>query len=280
MRGIATSLTTRSGGFLMATVIAPSPSGARKFGDQAERELREAVRLAPGRVTPRRMLGRWLLLEGRYDQAAREFERVKDLYPLKAETFLAWGDAVLLDGQPPKARELYRNGLDTSRRVGDEAIHLAVLFEAPGQMMWETPKLDAVAAALDLAVKDRPGDGALLLRRALVEVARDQPEAALALLRRAAGAEPRDAELALFEAYGLRLAGEPQKALEKMAEVRKLEKMPGTLPAGPRAVDVAIYRTSQALKLGLGEQVPGAGSRKGPAGAAAPEPRPGEAAAQ
>jgi len=259
--------------------LTPSAAGARKFADQAEQELREAARLAPGRVTPRRMLGRWLLLEGRYGQAALEFERVKELYPLKAETFLEWGDAALLDGKTPRARGLYRTGLDTSRRVGDEAIHLSVLFEAPGQMLWETPKLDALAAALDMAVKDQPGDGALLLRRALVEVARDNPREALELLRRAASAEPRDAELALFEAYGLRLAGEPEKALDKMADVRRLERAPGTLPAGPRAVDVAVYRTRQILGLGLGRRVPAAGDMKGPAGAAR-EPPSGEAAAQ
>jgi tetratricopeptide (TPR) repeat protein/O-antigen ligase len=247
----------------LARNLAPRPELARDFLARTEAELRRAVELAPARTTPRRVLGHWLLLENRCPEAAAVFREASELYPLKAQILLEWGDAELLAGRVPNARERYRQALATSRQVSDEAIHLSVLFEAPAQMNWEAPRLDALAAALEEAVKAGPGDGALFLRRGLVEIARGQPPAALDWLRRAAGANPRDAQLALFEGYGLRLAGEPAKALERMRQAGAIEKLPDALSAGPYAVSVAITRTEDAISRAAGRGEPGAGHQEG-----------------
>jgi Tfp pilus assembly protein PilF len=232
----------------LARNLAPNQELADRLLTRTAAELRRATALAPARTTPRRVLGHWLLLENHSAEAAEAFQEAHRLYPLKAELLLEWGDAELLAGKPATARRLYRQALATSRRVSDEAIHLSVLFEAPAQMGWMTSRLDALAAALEEAIKAEPGDGASLLRRALVEVARGRMDAALDWLRRAAAAEPHDAQLALFEGYGLRLAGQPARALERMRQAGEIEKSPEALSAGPRAVTVAIARTEDAIR--------------------------------
>ncbi|HOX05856.1 MAG TPA: O-antigen ligase family protein [Planctomycetota bacterium] len=231
----------------VAANLAPDREQARALLAEAEAQVRRAAELTPARPTPRAVLGHLLLLDGRASEAADAFREAHELYPLKSELLLGWGDAELLAGRTDAARARYRDALAVSRRVADEAIHLSVLFEDPGLMTWQLPRMDAIVAALDAAIAREPGDGALLLRRALTEVARGRPEPALEWLRRAAGAEPKDALLLLFEGYGLRLAGRSEEALARMAEAGRLEGTAGALPAGPRAVGAAIGRTRASM---------------------------------
>ncbi len=219
------------------------------FFKQAEKRYREAVKLAPARTTARRALARFYVYwRDKLPLAPEEYAELVKLYPLKAEYIIEWADAELLAGRRKEALALYRRALETSRRVGDEAIHLSILFENPNRLRWQRFVLKALAARLDEVLKDEPGNAAVLYRRAMVAVARENFPGALAFMQRAVAAEPDDAQLLLFQGYAHRLAGEWEKALDTFRQARKLESGPGRA-TGPGAVSRALYRTGLARKL-------------------------------
>jgi tetratricopeptide (TPR) repeat protein len=162
--------------------------------------------------------------------------------------------------------------------VGDEAIHLTILFENSHRLRWESPVLGALAGRLDELLKESPRHAPTLVRRALVEVARGNPREATALLRRAAEADPLDAQLALFEGYGWRLCGDYDRAAARFTDALKIQSAPGGRPAGPRAVERARGRMNQRRMHGLEGRAPAPPSAPAPAPAPAPARKTEEAA--
>ncbi len=221
---------------------------------EAEKSLLRAVQLAPARTRPTRDLARFYLfwsLRGRPswgEKAAERYERLAELYPLSGPYRLEFGDAELLAGRPERAAKLYRQALEVSRRVGDEAIHLSILLENYNRLRWSRFMLAELARCLDEALEKQPASAVLLYRRAMVEVARGKFDAGLRVMQLAAAAEPDDAQLLLFVGYCYRLAGEHQKALETYRQAGTLAKR-SDRRAGPGAVARARNHTLRMHKL-------------------------------
>jgi O-antigen ligase/tetratricopeptide (TPR) repeat protein len=217
--------------------------------ERAGEHYRRAAALAPARTSPRRTLARFYIYwRTMLPLAPAEYEKLCALYPLKAEYILEWADAELLCGRRKRALELYRRALETSRRVGDEAVHLSILFENPNRMRWRLFVHAALAEKLDAVLAEEAGNAPVLFRRAVLEIARGDAAKALEFAARAAKAEPDDAQLLLFEGYCLRLDGQWERALETFRKAGTLGRDTGRGP-GPGAMNRAIYRTNLARSL-------------------------------
>jgi O-antigen ligase/tetratricopeptide (TPR) repeat protein len=227
----------------------PDENERRSFLERAGEHYRRAAALAPARTSPRRTLARFYIYwRSMLHSAPAEYEKLCSLYPLKSEQVLEWADAELLCARRDRALDLYRRALETSRRVGDEAIHLSILFENPNRMRWGLFVHGALAEKLDAVLAEEPERAPVLFRRAVLEVARGDGARALEFASRAAKAEPDDAQLLLFEGYCLRLDGQWEKALETFRRAATLGRQSGRGP-GPGAVNRAIYRTGLARRL-------------------------------
>jgi O-antigen ligase/tetratricopeptide (TPR) repeat protein len=240
---------------------AADPAARTDWLDRAGRHYARAAELAPQSSAALRPLARFHVFRHEPEAAraaCREYERLHRLYPGKTEFLVEWGDAELLAGDGARAVELWGRALEASRRLGDEGVHLSILFENYNRMKWQSFALEALAGQLDALLAGERPPAAALFRRALLEVARERFDAALPLLERAARAEPDDAQLLLFRGYGERLAGQWQKALETFAAAGKLEQAAGR-PAGPDAVRRAVDRTRLAREL---ERKRGAAARE------------------
>jgi tetratricopeptide (TPR) repeat protein len=228
--------------------LAKAEDERRMWLFEAEASLLRAVQLAPARTRPTRDLARFYLfwsLRGRSEWAqksAEHYARLAELYPLSGPYRLEFGDAKLLGGSPERAAKIYRRALETSRGVGDEAIHLSILLENYNRLKWSRFMLAELARRLDAAIEKQPANAALLYRRAMVEVGRGKFAAALRIMQLAAAADPDDAQLLLFVGYCHRLAGEHQKALETYRQAGTLEKR-SSRKAGPGAVGRARHHT-------------------------------------
>jgi len=239
---------------------------------EAERAFLEAVSLAPGRTRPTRDLARFYTYWSRRvrpewrKRALEQYSRLAAMYPLNATYLLELGDAELLAGRSALAARTYRRALETSRRVGDEAIHLSILLENYNRLRWSRFMLEDLAARLDAELVKAPAAAELLYRRAMVEVARERFGAALDFMGRAVAADPRDAQLLLFAGYCHRLAGDHAKAIETFARAGRLEKN-SAAAAGPGAVGRALAHTRRRRRMQLrsGEKA-GAGKGKAESG--------------
>jgi tetratricopeptide (TPR) repeat protein/O-antigen ligase len=226
----------------------------------AEKYFRAAVLLAPDRTTTVGPLARfcawWPPL---HKEASSWYERLCSLYPLKGEYLLEWGDVEMLSGNHQRGEELYHRALEGSRRTGDEAIHLSIMFEHRNRLSRLEFMVEKLAKVLDELLEKSPDNVTLLFRRTIIEVARgvikpgqasQHMAAARDFMKKAHQKNKQDAQILLFLGYCQRLAGEKKAALATFKQVAKLElTAPGSLQPGPGSVRRAIYRLHLEKKI-------------------------------
>ncbi|HJK98727.1 MAG TPA: tetratricopeptide repeat protein, partial [Polyangiaceae bacterium LLY-WYZ-14_1] len=191
----------------------------------AERELREAVRLDPDAYAPLLALARLFFAQEREDQAERLLDQARQNSPEDASLHRAIGDLLLDRKEVERAAGAYAKALELdpddvaarfgrgvalrrAGRYGDAArafdqvaardpgwpglaIERGRLFEAQGQAE------DAVQAYRK-ALADRPGDPDLLLRLGAAQTIAGELDAAAETLQRVLVERPRSAEAEHF----------------------------------------------------------------------------------
>lgn len=137
--------------------------------EAAERELRRAVRLAPGGADAHRTLAYFLAMTGQLREAAGEMQRARALDPFDLETARQSAELAIFRGDYAGALAQYER---LAVRLGDAAL-----------------AFDRIARIHALEGHYAPAEAAVR-RWAAVEPEGDRSKAALAILRAQAGFEP------------------------------------------------------------------------------------------
>jgi predicted Zn-dependent protease len=81
--------------------------------------LRDFVEKSPDEPFPRYGLAMELVNRGLLDEACQAFQELVDRKPDYVPTYLMYGNALAQAGQPERAMEIYRAGVQVSTQRGD-----------------------------------------------------------------------------------------------------------------------------------------------------------------
>jgi tetratricopeptide (TPR) repeat protein len=220
-----TVLARESGDFDATLGLARAHEGKGQPAE-AERFYRQAAALRPDYWGGHNELGGFYYAGGRYEDAAREWERVTILAPLNPAGFTNLGAAYRAMGQAERAEEAYRRSIAVRATVAGR-VGLGTIFFERG----DYAKAEAEFEAAAKQAPTRPeawgnlGDARRALNRADAAAAYDK---AIELARRRLETDPNDATYASMLAEWLAKRGEKQEAVAQIERALK-EPCPGCL---------------------------------------------------
>lgn len=114
--------------------------------ENAEKEFKEYIHLAPDRPNPYDSYGEFLLKVGRFDESIENYLKSNKIDPSFITAFLAAGDNYVFKGDYEKAREHYQKYFDNSKTV---TAKLDALDRKARSYLYEN-KLDEALKSLDV----------------------------------------------------------------------------------------------------------------------------------
>jgi len=139
---------------------------------EAERFLREALRLDPGDATAHNNLGVILADDGRSEEAARHFARAWSLDPMFHEAAFNLAAARLRSGDVDAATGLYREGLELAPRDARGHNNLGAILERQGATLEALAEFEEAARLMPDHVGARYNAGRILGRLGRYQEAR------------------------------------------------------------------------------------------------------------
>ena len=147
--------------------------------DEAGREARAALAIAPRWVLPRTLLATTLFRAGRWEEARREYVAALRIDPRRAETHRLFADALHASGELVEAELRFREALRLDPAVAETHNELGVLLARTGRLREAAGEFRAA-----LALRPEYPDARYNLEKALYETGRDvrppRPEATAA----------------------------------------------------------------------------------------------------
>ncbi len=185
--------------------------------EEAEKEFRRAVALAPELLPPRQHLARLLLQEGRFDDAYVELKAAAELGALERRMALWLGEAELSRGNASKAAAQFGS---VAERFGS----VKALLEL-GRLQARSGDNQSAAATLDRALEIAPNSEEVLAARAKVALMLEHPVVAIIALEALARMHPDSAEHAYLLGVARLQVAEAGGAIETLE--RSLAIAPG-----------------------------------------------------
>lgn len=117
--------------------------------EQAEKEFKEYIRLAPERPNPYDSYGEFLLKVGRYDESIKNYTKSYELDDSFTSSFYRIGDSYLFKGDYVKARENYQKYFDKAESIDSK---LSALRMKARSFLYENKPDEAIKGFSDYRV--------------------------------------------------------------------------------------------------------------------------------
>jgi Flp pilus assembly protein TadD len=200
----------------------------------AEREYREALRLAPGFPEARDHLGALLLRRGRGDEAIRELEAAAAGMPRSFRVRRSLAEALEGAGRVDEALRVRRETLELSAGAPEDALALATTLGMAGR----TAEADSLFRAVEPTLGDDPF---FLLNAGTTSLALGREAEGLARLARAARSDAtRESAAAAIATWHL--------SRSRVDEARRV--LDDALRVGPESAELLRLRAFAALRAG------------------------------
>lgn len=207
----------------------------RRGDAQAEKVLREALRLDPGFLPSRQDLAALLHGQGRLDELCEQLEHLATLQPQRAELFADLGLAQLARGELGAARDALQQAAALNPALAPAWLGLAQAQEQLGE---RAAALEAIGHALRADPEHLPA----VLFWILLALREGREQAALNACRRVLERHPGLTEAREYEAMALRGLGRSDEAAQRFEALAR---------ALPGRVD--LWAQLGAVRLNLGD---------------------------